>query len=59
MFFYAESKAAAEEHYKDLTPEEAQAAYLERATRYLVNSVYCSLAELSSIDVEAAKTCLF
>ena len=55
MIFYAESEAAAEEHYKDLTPEETQAAYLERATRYLVNCAYYYLADLSCVDLEAAK----
>lgn len=55
MIFYAESSAAAEEHYKGLTPEETKAAYLERAIRYLVNSAYYYLADLSCIDLEAAK----
>lgn len=55
MIFYAESSAAAEEHYNGLTPEETKAAYLERAIRYFVNSTYYYLADLSCIDLEAAK----
>ena len=43
------------EFNKDLTPEETEAAYLERATRYIVNSSYYYLAELSLADLEAAK----
>ena len=55
LFFYAENESTAAERSKGLSAEEAQAAYLERATRYIANTTYLFLHNLSLLDLDAAK----
>ena len=58
MIIYAEAAAAAAEIYKDLEPEEAEAARLDRAARYILNSGFYYIAKLAEVDQDAARELL-